>query len=166
MNRRQSEAETVSLFPMFNILVATLGVLVFMLITLVVITLGIGKAIVFVPAGDDSSRIDRDPAYIEWTGRELIMHPDQISVRMDRDIGQMRSWEASYRYLNRIIGETPLEALLTEVQEPESDRYLIIVIRPDGFRNFLQIKGYFQQRNIDIGYEPIDANVEFDGRSR
>ena len=166
MSRRRSDAETVSLFPMFNILVATLGVLVFMLITLVVITLGIGKAIVFVPAGDDSTRIDRDPAYIEWTGRELIMHPDGVHVRLDRDIGQMRSWEATYRYLNRAIVDTPLEELLTEVQSPDSNRYLIIVVRPDGFRNFLQIKGYFQQRNVDIGYEPIDANVEFDGRSR
>jgi hypothetical protein len=148
---------------MFNILVATLGVLVFMLITVVVISLGIGKEIVFIPAGGDADIKKREPVYFEWTGRELIMHPEQFSLELERDVGQIRSWEATYRYLNRKIAGTPFEALLDSMQDAAPNRYLIIVVRPGGFHNFLEIKGYFQHRGIDIGYEPLDANTDFSG---
>ena len=165
MSPLRTDSQAVTLFPMFNILVATLGVFVFMLITIVVISIGIGKAIVFVPAGAESKRVQKEPVYIEWTGDALILHPEQATLVIDRDLRQIRSWQATYRYLDRIMADTALAALMEEVKSPDTDRYLIIVVRPDGFRNFIELKGYFQHHEIDIGYEPIEAGTEFTGET-
>jgi len=165
MTRHRAETQAVSLFPMFNILVATLGVFVFMLITIVVISIGIGKAVVFVPEAGDSRRVDKSPVYLEWTGNSLILYPEKLVLEIDRDLRRIRSWEATYRYLDQAMEGTAFAAVLENVKSAEADSYLIIVVRPDGFRNFIELKGYFQEHGIDIGYEPIEAGTEFTGEA-
>ena len=64
-----------SLFPMFNILACTLGVMVFILATVVTVSLGADKAVeivVRVAPGEDEPRI---PIWIEWDGTELTLLP-------------------------------------------------------------------------------------------
>ena len=64
----------ISLFPMFNILVCTLGVLIFILSSVVTISLGVDKSIVVVPESHGNSTHLKTPTFIEWDGKNLIAH--------------------------------------------------------------------------------------------
>ncbi|MGD8600153.1 MAG: hypothetical protein PVF19_02220, partial [Gemmatimonadota bacterium] len=67
--------EGISLFPMFNILACTLGVMVFVLATVATVSLGADKAVEFV-APDFPSDMDREiPTWLEWDGTNLVLHP-------------------------------------------------------------------------------------------
>ena len=163
-HRRRVQEAPVSLFPMFNVLVATLGVLVFIQITVVVMSLGIGKSIIFVPKFGNGPKPERNPVYIEWTGQSLILYPAQTTFRIGQDISKIETWDETYKYLDKLLGGTELEQLFNEVRRKDSSTYLIIVIRPSGFANFFDLRGYFEARNIPIGYEPIDESYTFRGR--
>ena len=155
----------ISLFPMFNILVATLGVLVFVQIAVVVVSLGIGKAIVFVPAASEE-RIAREPVYVELVGSSLTLHPDGVSVELAWDLDVQQTWEELWAHYDALLAGTAFEQIFEEVRAEDSSRYLIAVIRPSAFawKDFYILRGYLREREIPFGYEPLEEGVEFRGR--
>ena len=82
------DEEGISLFPMFNILACTLGVMVFILATVATVSLGADKAVEIVegvplePAPDSAEQTIRDaafgrrdrrtPLWVEWDGSTMI----------------------------------------------------------------------------------------------
>jgi hypothetical protein len=155
-HRRAQEA-VLNLFPMFNILVATLGVLVFILFAVVVLSVGLGKTVSLGIAG--SPRHDRrEPIYLEWTGREIVLHPAARAVTLDRDIHQIKTWRDTYAYLDGAIRGSEIEALFAGTPEERAKRYVVVLVRPSGFSNFLDLREYLTSKGIGFGYEPVDHN--------
>lgn len=155
-NLSDEHEEGISLFPMFNILACTLGVMVFILATVATVSLGADKAveIVAVVAPDDPE--PRTPIWLEWDGTDLAVVPAGESVTFDRDLREFPSWESTYQFISATVGGTRLGSLIAEIGLDPANRYVVLLVRPSGFRNLLEIRSYFEFLGIDVGYEPID----------
>lgn len=165
-NRDRSNETAVSLMPMFNILICTLGVLIFILGAVVAISLGVGKSVVIIPESIDSTEVSKTPIFIEWNGSELIPHPGADTIRFARELKEITTWTETYDYMDSCLAMTPTAHWLRGVCHDSSSQYLVILIRPSGFHNFKEIRGYIEKRlGIDLGYEPIDQNwvINVDG---
>lgn len=147
----------VSLFPMFNILACTLGVMVFVLATVASVSLGADKTVEFV-APDFPPELGRVvPTWLEWDGGELVLYPSGDRVLVERDLREIPTFEATYDYLfQRLVG-TPLGAALADASL-ESGRYLILFVRPSGFRTLAEIRGYLDLLSIDVVEVPIEQD--------
>lgn len=157
--------QQISLFPIFNILVCTLGVLIFVLVTVVAVSLGVGKTISLVPDMKGTHRHQKKPTYTEWNGTDLILHPSLQKVCFDIDLKKFETFKEGYAYLDKIIEGSPIEAVLNNIIEHRDSNYLFVFVRPSGFHNFIMIRGYIEDKKIDIGYEPIDQgwNIRIGG---
>ena len=69
------DEEGISLFPMFNILACTLGVMVFILATVATVSLGADKAVDIVANVAPGETEPRTPIWIEWDGSALTLLP-------------------------------------------------------------------------------------------
>jgi hypothetical protein len=141
---------------MFNILVSLLGVLLFVLITIVVLSLGAGKSVGIIAAPGPRDDHPREPVYLEWTGRELVLHPEKAAIDLDRDISKITTWRDTYAYLDKALAGSPLEPVLAELAREDSTRYLVVLVRPSGFASFTDLRAYIESKGLDLGYEPID----------
>lgn len=149
--------EGVSLFPMFNILACTLGVMVFVLATVATVSLGADKA-VQVNAVESSAELQgRAPTWVEWDGSEMILHPDLERVRFDTDLRSIATFQDTYAYMFDQLAGTRLGAELAEVGVDDS-RYIILLLRPSGFETLPEVRGYLQFLGIELVEEPIDAD--------
>jgi hypothetical protein len=149
--------EGVSLFPMFNILACTLGVMVFVLATVATVSLGADKAVEFISADLLQGAEPRVPTWLEWDGRKLIMHPSLESVDFDQDLRRIRTYEATYSYVfDQLVG-TPIGGELARVAQ-DRRRYIILLVRPSGFGSLPEVRGYLDLLRIDHVYEPIDQD--------
>jgi len=155
--------EGVSLFPMFNILACTLGVMVFVLATVAVVSLGADKAIEFVvdltlgeeqPQGEMSGR---SPAWVEWDGLDMMLRPSGSSVRFARDLRSIETFDLTYDYMFSQLAGTPVGAELSDVTA-DPDRYVILLVRPSGFKTIPEVRGYLDLLGIDVVLEPIDQD--------
>jgi hypothetical protein len=152
-----SHQEGVSLFPMFNILACTLGVMVFILATVATVSLGAGKAVEILPGvapGADAPT--QRPTWMEWDGRELVMHPSRDVVRFDQDLHYIPTWDSTYAYMSNVIAGTAVGRKVSEISLDPANQYVILLVRPSGFQNFPEVRGFFENLGIDIGYEPVN----------
>lgn len=152
----KEDSPIISLFPMFNILVCAMGVLIFILSAITTLSLGVGKSVSVILGIPNNSPNIKKPHYIEWDGTSLIIHPSKQSVSFDLNLTELKTYEQTYDHINKKINNTPLEKLLEEVYKNRENDYLIVLIRPSGFSQFTVIRGYIENRGIDIGYEPVD----------
>ena len=180
-NLRDDEEESISLFPMFNILACTLGVMVFILATVATVSLGADKAVevvqgvpvetletgpVGVPdsleqtaqdAGRSLTGERRRPVWLEWDGNRLLRYPVLDSVVIAQDLRAMESWEESWNAISDAltgtrIGNAVAQAAIDELQ----GQYIILLVRPSGFDELLEVRSYFEFLGLDVGFEPID----------
>ncbi|EGV16227.1 hypothetical protein ThimaDRAFT_4454 [Thiocapsa marina 5811] len=150
----------ISLFPMFNILIATLGVLVFIMSALATLSLSSGNVVIdamVCGTGDISCNVNKKiPTYLEWDGARLVLHPSKSEVRIHRSLSSIRNWEETYRYLDRSIQDSELEREIKEIVKDSESRYFVILVRPEGFESFSNLQAYFSSHlNLDLGYEPL-----------
>lgn len=156
-NLDDSSEEGVSLFPMFNILACTLGVMVFVLATVASVSLGADKAVEFV-APDFPPELGRVvPTWVEWDGRELVLYPSDERVALERDLRAIPTFEATYDYMFEQLAGTPLGSALADASL-ESGRYMILFVRPAGFRTLTEIRGYLELLDIDVVEVPIEED--------
>jgi hypothetical protein len=149
--------EGVSLFPMFNILACTLGVMVFVLATVATVSLGADKAVELVAEPSVPGFVNRVPTWVEWDGSDLIVHPAADSVRLDRNLRGIRTFEATYAYMFDELAGTRVGAELAGVAR-DPGRFIILLVRPGGFGTLPEIRGYLSLLGIDVVEEPIDAS--------
>ena len=147
----------VSLFPMFNILACTLGVLVFVLATVATVSLGADKAVEFIRPEFPEDAQDQVPTWVEWDGSEMVLHPSAARVRFERDLRSIPTFEATYTYMFEQLAGTPVGDELAEVSLGRN-RYIILLVRPSGFRTLPEIRGYLELLSIVIP-EPIDQHL-------
>jgi len=149
--------EGISLFPMFNILACTLGVMVFILATVATVSLGTDKAVEFV-APEFPPGLERNvPTWIEWDGTDLTLHPSGEQVTFDRDLRDIPTFDATYEYMFQRIAGTALGAALADVAM-ERGRYVILFVRPSGFRTLTEVRGYLDLLGADMVEVPIEQN--------
>ncbi|HET9949615.1 MAG TPA: hypothetical protein VFQ22_11880 [Longimicrobiales bacterium] len=156
-NLNDESEGTVSLFPMFNILACTLGVLVFVLATVATVSLGADKAVAFV-APEFPEELGREvPTWIEWDGTDLVLHPDGDRVRFERDLRAIPTFEETYAYMFDRLAGTELGAALAQAALEEG-RYLILFVRPSGFRTLTEVRSYLQLLGVDVVEVPIEQS--------
>ena len=148
--------EEISLFPMFNILACTLGVMVFILATVATVSLGADKAVEIVAnvaPGEDEPRI---PIWIEWDGTDLTLLPTGEQATFSRALDEIATWEATWAYMSGALGGSRLGARIADVGLNTENQYIVLLVRPEGFEELPEVRGYFEFLGIDVGYEPID----------
>lgn len=147
----------VSLFPMFNILACTLGVMVFILATVATVSLGADKAVEIVDAGAADDRRGT-PTWMEWDGRELALFPTGERIELDRDLEGIPTYEGAYAYLSSRLSGTRLGAGVADIALSRRERYVVLLVRPSGFRSVDELTGYFELLGIDVVGEPINQD--------
>lgn len=156
-NLDDQNEEGVSLFPMFNILACTLGVMVFILSTVAMVSLGADKAVEFV-APEFPPGLERDvPTWVEWDGTNMILHPSADSVVFARDLRDIPTFEETYDYMFDRLAGTRVGAALADVAM-ERGRYVILFVRPTGFRTLTEVRGYLDFLGVDLVEVPIEQD--------
>lgn len=180
-NLGDEDEESISLFPMFNILACTLGVMVFMLATVATVSLGTDKAVEVVQgvptetletelvnppdslaetaqdAGRSLTGERRRPVWLEWDGNRLLRYPVGDSVVITQDLRALGTWEESWNVISDAltgtrIGNAVAQAAIDELQS----QYIVLLVRPSGFDELLEVRSYFEFLGLEVGFEPID----------
>jgi hypothetical protein len=158
MANLSDESESgVSLDPMFNILACTLGVMVFILATVSTVSLGTDKAVEFVAPEFDAALERITPTWIEWDGGQMVLYPAGDSVAFSEDLRALPTFEATYTYMFERLAGTRLGSALADASM-ERGRYVILFVRPSGFRTLTEVRGYFQLLGIDVVEVPIEQS--------
>ena len=147
----QSDQYRVSLFPMFNILICTLGVLIFILGALATLALGVGKSIsVEVSEGLDGTSFDHTkmPNYIEWDGARLVAHPGNETAEFAEDISGIENYGDTYDYMEKEVEGTDLGELMDRVRKSNGKEYVVLLVRPSGFDSLYEVRGYIESQGI------------------
>ncbi len=156
-SRSKQKTITVWLFPFFNIMLCTLGILILIGGTVTGFSLEatgivIKNAYLTSVTGPDKKL----PVYIEWNGKTLLVHPTLKStpVTIPATVlgDNIEEFLADFEYE---IRNTYFGRLLECVKIKRDRRYLVILIRPSGFDNFLLLREFLLAQGIDIGYEPL-----------
>jgi hypothetical protein len=150
-NLSDDSEEGISLFPMFNILACTLGVMVFVLATVATVSLGADKAVRLTV---DS---EQDPTWVEWDGHSMVVHPQLDSVAFERDLRSIATFDQTYRYMFETLAGTRVGATLADVGL-SSDGYIILLVRPSGFGNLPEVRGYLNLMGVEVVEEPIEQD--------
>ena len=139
-HRRSSTSPGVSLFSFMNIMAATIGVqALMMVISALQIRPGV-QAIQLLPA--EGAGQGREANYILVNGEgelELIGPQQRRTVR---------------------TGDDAVEAFLDRIASRNSEQYLVIGVRPEGFVDFEAIRSKAELRKIMVGYEPLEPDLE------
>lgn len=145
----------ITLFPMFNILICVLGVLIFFFSASIVLSLGIDKNTFYFFSKDNKD--DKTPKFLEWNGENLIIHPSLDTLILNEDMNKIKTWKRTYNYIqNQIDGKTSHKMLFSELKENNDSLFTYVFVRQAGFDNFKNINGFIQRRiKVDIGYELI-----------
>lgn len=157
-NLQDESEEGVSLFPMFNILACTLGVMVFVLATVATVSLGADKSVEFVSDDALGQMQGRLPTWVQWDGTEMIVQPSMASVRFERDLRSIPTFDETYDYMFSQLAGSAVGRELSEASL-EGNRYVVLLVRPSGFRTLAEVRGYLELLGIDVVPEPIDQDL-------
>lgn len=160
-NLQGNDEEGVSLFPMFNILACTLGVMVFILATVATVSLGADKAVEYVsdevPVEVGGPLQGRLPTWMMWDGRELTLLPDGESVTFETDLVEVPLDDLPDHVFDRIVG-TDVGRAISAASLAEN-RFVVLLVRPSGFHNLTRIGSYIELLGIAVVPEPIDQDL-------
>lgn len=156
MTRNQNKEElSVSLFPMFNILTCTLGVLIFIMGTVTVVSLGRGKSLKIVPE-ELRGEHEKLPHYFVWDGEYLILLDKNDTISFDRDLSEFKTFKSSHEYIAEKLKGSTCGDVFENVKKNSKTEYIVLFVRERGFDSFMDLKNFIKKEGIDIGYEPMD----------
>lgn len=156
---KEKDGLSVSLFPMFNILISTLGVLIFIMSTITVLSMGDEKSmkIVSQPGQNADGKI---PYHFIWDGSKLISMniADTVFVNFNRKefnnpgiiAGQIKS-----AIINSKTGD-----LINEIKKNSRKEFMVIFVRESGFESFAGLKKFVRDEGINLGYEPMENTTK------
>lgn len=139
-HRRSSSAPSVSLFSFMNIMAATIGVQTLMIvISALQIRPGV-QAIQLLPAQGAGEGREANYILANGSGELELIGPDQrLTVPSSDDA---------------------VEAFLDRIAARNSEQYLVIGVRPEGFVDFEAIRSKAELRKIMVGYEPLEPDLK------
>lgn len=147
-----------SLFPMFNILACTLGVMIFVLATVATVSLGADKAVEFVSEDPSDRMLGRTPMWMEWDGSHMTLLPSRDSVRFQRDLGTIPTVEETNEQIFEVVAGTDVGREISNASL-DGDRFMIILVRPGGFSTLPDITAYLELLDIEVLAEPIPQDL-------
>ena len=137
--KRRKEGVGMSLFSFLDIMTATMGTLILILICITLIAMNKDKKDINIKIKSDKQELlIKHPIFIECTKDKLIINPQLLETKL-ADIPDRRSYFMRMLYnLDR------------------NQRYLIFAIRPDGYEIFKRGRAVAEGMDMDIGFEPVD----------
>ena len=139
-HRPSSSAPSVSLFSFMNIMAATIGVQTLMIvISALQIRPGV-QAIQLLPAQGAGEGREANYILANGSGELELIGPDQR--------------------LTVPSGDDAVEAFLDRIAARNSEQYLVIGVRPEGFVDFEAIRSKAELRKIMVGYEPLEPDLK------
>lgn len=156
--RRQRREATVSLFPFLSILVCLMGVLAF--ITVAVALLSASNPVVELrpvdsaAAGRPGGETAKRPVFVECHGNRLVIHSGERQVPHEVALEAIAA--ESSRFME----------LIERLNARREREYVIFAVYPDGLECFEQGRRLAEERDIDLGFEPMLAGwrLGLDGR--
>jgi len=152
---KENERLTVSLFPMFNILVCTIGVLIFIMTTISVLSLGRGRTLKIVKE-ELKGEHDKLPHHFVWDGLCLISIENNDTVYFDKDMTVFEDSKESKTYYEELLKGTKSGNLIKTIKGNRETDYIVVFVREIGFKSFSSFKEFVKSEGVDIGYEPMD----------
>ncbi len=145
MHRHRISRQTieVELFPFLSILACTIGTLILLIIVLTTQALNNQEVtIVAKTEGENGVNKSKNPRYIECKSDGVILYPGEEFVPQEK--------------LND--PNSAMTKLIAQVQKNRDREYLIVAVRSNGIDTFNLVRNLVSGAEINIGYEPIDAN--------
>ena len=138
--RRQGQDIGINLFSFLNIMTATIGVQALLIVIFALqIKPGV-QSIRLLPAGGEGAGLVAYTILCNGDGRlDLIAAGQRLSVR---------------------VGSPELERFLDRIAQASTKSYLVVGVRPDGFRDFEVVRSKAESRRITLGYEPLEEGLE------
>jgi hypothetical protein len=130
----------IELFPFLSVLACTIGTLILLIIVASTQILSSQPEVTIVARNEDGQNEAKTPFYIECRENGIVIHPGEVFVP-----------QPAIAQPNSALGQ-----LLNRVSARRDREYLIVAVRPDGLEVFREVRDLIEQRDIDIGYEPID----------
>jgi hypothetical protein len=96
---------------------------------------------------------NRRPVYVECQASQVIVHPE-------RTIASTVSWDGSSQL--QALAQKLAGRLKANSDETKQKPYVLFLIRPDGIATYYNVLAALGVRNIDSGYELIDADWALD----
>lgn len=159
MARLRTNEQPVSLFPFFSILVCILGTLLLIGGTVIGFSLDVSGIITTnAEVSEVKDEHGKAPVYIEWDGKGITIHPSMNKIPLNIKTFQLvgsTSFDKVKPEIAEQIERTLFEDLLRCIHRQSNTKYLVVLVRPSGFDNFLYLREFILQYGIDIGYEAI-----------
>lgn len=173
--RRKQNTETVSLFPMFNILIGVLGCLIFIVGSVLALSMGAEKNIIVDNQFEGGVTQKKEPVYIEWDGKSITVHPGRQITLINleeaklskKDLQEIVSTSGSVeemmekarvfraKRMRSQFKDTFFEETFNDVFENRENKYFIVLVRPAGFKSMIKFRNFLMAQGIDVGYEPV-----------
>lgn len=145
MRQRPSPRRTeLELFPFLSVLACTIGTLILLIIVISTETLESSSQVTIVVENQDGQNLSKTPRYIECREDGVIIYPSEVFVP-ENELTQRTS---------------PLIQLIDEVEANRNQEYVIVIVRPKGIEVFYQVRDVIEERDIDIGYEPMEEGLQ------
>jgi len=142
MRRRSISKRSIQteLFPFLSILACTIGTLILLIIAIASQTLSNKQEVTIVAKSEQGKNQNKTPRYLECRQDGVVIYPSQTFVPASQ-LSQP----------NSAFGQ-----LLAQMKQKREQEYLIVAVRPEGFRVFETVRDRVEAEGIDLGYEPLD----------
>ncbi len=141
--RRNNSKPAQNLESFLDILTCTIGIFILMIIIMTTQVVNQQEVtIVAKTEGENGVNKSKNPRYIECRANGVILYPGEEFVPQEK--------------LNN--PNSAVTKLIAQVQKNRDREYLIVAVRSNGIDTFKLVRNLVERAEIDIGYEPIDAN--------
>ena len=141
--RRHTLKPEQNLESFMDILTCTIGIFILMIIIMTMQAVNQQEVtIVAKTEGENGVNKSKNPRYIECRSNGVILYPGEEFVPQEK--------------LNE--PNSAMTKFITQMQENRDREYLIVAVRANGIDTFKLVRNIVERAEIDIGYEPIDAN--------
>ncbi len=131
-SNQSAEQDHFDLLPFIAIMMCLLGTLLLITMSMAAINVGAGASEGWVPEADSGLKI---PVLVEWDGVHAIWHSDNGYQQLDAN---------------------SIAPLVEYLDTHRDSHYALFAVRPSGFANFRRFSAKFENRRLEIGFEPIE----------
>jgi len=162
-NIQSEEQDHFDLLPFIGIMMCLLGALLLITMSMASINVGAGASEGWVPQPDPDAKI---PVLIEWDGTYATWHSESGLQRIEENFEEYAKFDGKWVRFDpegrayRVVGPqpNPLDPLVNFLESRRQSHYALFAVRPTGFKNFRRFASRFEDRKIDIGFEPIEKD--------
>ena len=160
-NGESAEQDHFDLLPFIGIMMCLLGTLLLVTMSMAAINIGAGAGEGWVPQPEPGAK---QPVLIEWDGKYAVWHAESGLLKIEENFDEYAIREGNWIHFlpsgrgERVSGPkpNPLDPLVDYLESRRHTHYALFAVRPSGFANFTRFKSRFEDRDIDVGAEPLD----------